>query len=150
MTPPVDARLKEPRDRKEEVMHDELKRLKDHTQGGRPGSDRGDEEHVGTGAGQQPYRPRQPEYEEISDSPFKVMGYPKTATLLEGAGHRRDDRADKLPIVPARISTAPLIVQRNLGRGLRGRICATEGEQRRAGAIAGGWRPSREHTAFII
>jgi len=75
--------------------------------------------------------------EEISDSPFKVMGYQKTATLLKGLAIG-EMIADKLPVVPARVSTGPLIVRVISGAISGGAVCAAEGERAGRGAVAGG------------
>jgi uncharacterized membrane protein len=75
--------------------------------------------------------------EGISGTPFKVMANPKAATLFKGLA-LGEMIADKLPIVPARISTGPLIARAISGAICGGAVCAAEGERAGTGAIAGG------------
>lgn len=75
--------------------------------------------------------------EEISETPFKALGYPKTAHLLKGLA-LGEMIADKLPVVPARISPAPLAFRIVSGAVCGGAVCAAEGERADIGAIAGG------------
>ena len=75
--------------------------------------------------------------EGISETPFKVMGYPNTASLLKGLA-LGEMIADKLPVIPARVSAAPLIARVVSGAVCGGAICAAEGERVEFGAVAGG------------
>jgi uncharacterized membrane protein len=75
--------------------------------------------------------------EGISETPFKVLGYPKTAYLLKGLA-LGEMIADKLPVVPARISPGPLAFRIISGAVCGGAVCAAEGERADIGAIAGG------------
>ncbi|HYP26460.1 MAG TPA: DUF4126 domain-containing protein [Blastocatellia bacterium] len=73
----------------------------------------------------------------ISETPFKVMGYQKTASLLKGLA-LGEMIADKLPVIPARVSAAPLIARVVSGAVCGGAICAAGGERVELGAVAGG------------
>ena len=75
--------------------------------------------------------------EALSGTPFEAMARPKAASLLKGLA-LGEMIADKLPVIPSRISAAPLIARAVSGAVCGGAICAAEGERVELGAVAGG------------
>ncbi|HVF90520.1 MAG TPA: DUF4126 domain-containing protein [Blastocatellia bacterium] len=72
-----------------------------------------------------------------SDTPLKVLAYPKTATLLKGLA-LGEMIVDKLPVAPARIAPGPLAARIVSGALCGGVLCAAEGGRADIGAVAGG------------
>lgn len=74
--------------------------------------------------------------QEIAPTPFRVLGSPKTAAALKALA-LGEMVADKLPMIPARISPGPLAARAISGALCGASICAAGRKQIGLGALAG-------------
>jgi uncharacterized membrane protein len=72
----------------------------------------------------------------IAHTPLRVMAYPKTAAVLKALA-LGEMVADKLPMIPARISPAPLAARATSGAICGASVFAAEDKQAALGGFAG-------------
>jgi uncharacterized membrane protein len=75
--------------------------------------------------------------ETLANSPFGLMGSTRAANVLKVAA-MGELVFDKLPGVPARVSTGPLVARILSGALCGASLCTVEGKRVESGAIAGG------------
>jgi uncharacterized membrane protein len=74
--------------------------------------------------------------EGIARTPLRVLAYPKTAAVLKALA-LGEMIADKLPMIPARVSPAPLIARATSGAICGASLFAAEDKQPALGGLAG-------------